>query len=94
MTHDRVGHVRGCDLELERDDLGAVAVEMPRRHGLVQTTKTTGLGQIAGFGPQSYLLGLEALLAEVAAYRMQLDRVAAMVDASMERMIAGSRRPS
>ncbi len=45
--HDRVGHVGRCHLELERDDPGPVAVELPGRHRLVQPTQPAGLGHVA-----------------------------------------------
>ena len=48
--HDRVGHVARCHLELERDDPGAVPVELPGHHRLVQPTQAAGLGHLAGLG--------------------------------------------
>ena len=47
---DGVGDVGGCDFELERDDAGAVAVELPGRHRLVQPAQPAGLGQVTVVG--------------------------------------------
>ena len=47
---DGVGDVGGCDFELERDDTGAVGVELPGRHRLVQPAQPARLGQVTVVG--------------------------------------------
>jgi hypothetical protein len=52
--HDRVGHVGRCHLELERDDAGAVAVELSGRHGRVQPVEPAGLRHVPVVGRHRY----------------------------------------